>query len=111
LALDVGARSSGALPARTRALRFGLYSTGWDLVVGPLGAVVSGLKDGFGAAFGVLALANGLPTRSAKAFLRGAYRLEGARAKRALGASYVTAVVATLVGAVAIIATVIAIVI
>jgi hypothetical protein len=111
LALDVGARGAGAAPARTRALRFGLYSTGWDLVIGPIGMVVSAIKDGAGAAFGVLALANGLPTRAAKAFLRGAYRLEGRRAKSALGASYVAAVVATLVGAAAIIAAIVALVI
>jgi hypothetical protein len=111
LALDVGARGSGAQPARTRALRFGLYSTGWDLVIGPLGAIVSGIKDGVGAGFGVLSLANGLPTRAAKAFLRGAYRLEGSRAKKALGASYLAAVIATLVGAVAIIGAIIALVV
>ncbi|HEY6461711.1 MAG TPA: hypothetical protein VIY73_16200, partial [Polyangiaceae bacterium] len=34
-ALDRGARSSGARGATTRALRFGLYAAGWDLVIGP----------------------------------------------------------------------------
>jgi hypothetical protein len=110
LALDWGARRAGGAPARTRALRFGLYATGWDLVIGPFGAVVLAIKEGIGAAFGVLTIANGLPTRAAKAFLRGGYRFEGRLAQKALGASYVAAVVATLIGAFAIIAAIIAIV-
>ena len=38
--------ASGARRARSRALRFGLYACGWDLVMGPLGAVVVALKEG-----------------------------------------------------------------
>jgi hypothetical protein len=110
LALDWGARGAGGQKASTRALRFGLYATGWDLVIGPFGAVVLGIKEGLGAALGVLSLANGLPTRAAKAFLRGAYRFEGQRARKALNASYVAAVIATLLGALAIIGTIIALV-
>ena len=45
-ALDLGARRSGARGATTRALRFGLYAAGWDLVIGPLGAVVVAAKEG-----------------------------------------------------------------
>ena len=45
----------------------------------------------------------GLPGRSARAFLRGCYRLEGPRAQPALNASYVAAVAATAVGTVAVI--------
>src|SRR5580698_8968925 len=40
LALERGARKSGARGALQRALRFGLYAAGWDLVFGPIGAVV-----------------------------------------------------------------------
>ncbi len=47
-ALDLGARRVGAYGSRTRALRFGLYATGWDLVLGPLGAIVLGVKEGGG---------------------------------------------------------------
>jgi hypothetical protein len=107
LALDRGARKSGAPSSRRRALRFGLYATGWDLVIGPLGAIVVAFKEGFGSALSLTTAAVGLPTTSAKAFLRSVYRLDGAGARRALSASYVAAVVATVVGAIAILGAII----
>ncbi len=110
LSLDHGARKSGAARARSRALRFGLYATGWDLVIGPIGAVVVAVKEGMGAALGLAGLTVGLPTRSARAFLRGCYRLSGAEADRAVATSYVAAAVATLVGAMTIVAAVISVV-
>src|SRR5579859_1478620 len=76
-ALDRGARRSGARGATTRALRFGLYATGWDLVAGPLGAVVVCVKEGFGKALSIGPILMGLPGRSTRAFLRGCYRLDG----------------------------------
>jgi hypothetical protein len=100
LALDRGARKSGSRAARSRALRFGLYATGWDLVVGPIGAVVVALKEGLRAMFGLAGLMYGLPTRASRAFLRGCYRLEGNRADSALATSYVAAVIATIVAAI-----------
>ena len=108
LSLDRGARKSGAPSSRSRALRFGLYATGWDLVIGPIGAVVVAWKEGLGAALALGSLTVGLPTRSARAFLRGCYRLNGKAADRAVGTSYVTAFVATMVGAVAIVVAAIA---
>jgi hypothetical protein len=102
-ALDRGARRSGVRPASTRALRFGLYAAGWDLVIGPLGAIVVAIKEGLGAALRVSTIAMGLPTRSARAFLRGCYHLDGKGAEPALRASYVAAVIATLIGAIAVI--------
>jgi hypothetical protein len=109
-ALDFGARRGGARGATTRALRFGLYTTGWDLVVGPLGATVVAAKEGFAKAFslGTVGVGMGLATRSAKAFLRGCYRLEGGAAEPALRASYVAAGLATLLGAVAVVGAVVA---
>jgi hypothetical protein len=104
LALDFGARKAGAGSARRRALRFGLYATGWDVVVGPLGAIVLAFAEGVWAAFGVTQLAVGLPGRSARAFLRGAYGLEGAGASRAMRTSHITAIVATTLGAIVILA-------
>ena len=101
-ALDVGARRSGARGATTRALRFGLYATGWDLVIGPLGAVVMGFKEGVRQALSIAGVGIGLPGRSARAFLRGCYRLEGAAAVPAMRVSMIAAIVATLVGAVAV---------
>lgn len=97
LSIDIGARKQGARPARTRALRFGLYACGWDLVMGPIGAVVVAIKEGAGAALDLASALSGLPTRATNAFLRGGYRLDGERAKKALGTSYVGATVATIV--------------
>jgi hypothetical protein len=97
LSIDVGARKQGARPARSRALRFGLYACGWDLVMGPIGAVVVAIKEGFGEALNLASALSGLPTRATNAFLRGCYHLEGERAKKALGTSYVGATAATLV--------------
>jgi len=102
-ALDRGARRAGARGTTSRALRFGLYAAGWDLVIGPLGAVVVAVKDGARAALSIASIGMGLPGRSARAFLRGCYRLEGAGALPALRASWVAAVVATAVGAIAVI--------
>src|SRR5262249_25151489 len=99
LSLDRGARKCGARSARSRALRFGLYATGWDLVVGPIGAVVVAIKEGLRPMFGLATALSGLPTRASRAFLRGCYRLEGRRADAALATSYVTAIVATLIAA------------
>jgi hypothetical protein len=99
-ALDRGARRSGARGATTRAVRFGLYSAGWDLVIGPLGAVVVGFKEGLRAAFSIAGVGVGLPGRSARAFLRGCYRLEGSSALPALRAATFAAVVATIIGAI-----------
>jgi hypothetical protein len=111
LALDVGARQVGAPSAARRALRFGLYATGWDVVIGPFGAAVLGVREGLAAALGVTQLATGLPGRSARAFLRGAYGLDGASAARAIRVSNFAAVVVTIAGALAILAAVAAIVI
>lgn len=102
LALDVGARRNGGRVVRggrRRALRFGLYAAGWDLVLGPLGFVVLVATEGAGRALSILVDGTGLPTRSAAAFARGAYHLDGPRAKRALRWATFGAAVATLVGA------------
>lgn len=104
LSIDRGATKNGAPSRKTRALRFGLYACGWDLVIGPLGALVVGVKEGAKHTLEILQLGSGLPTRATKAFLRGCYRLEGAAAKRALGTSYAGAAVATIVGALVIFA-------
>ncbi len=107
-ALDFGARRSGSRGATTRALRFGLYAAGWDLVIGPLGAVVVAMKEGLRASSSIAGVGMGLPGRSARAFLRGCYRLEGASAQPALRASYAAAVIATAVGTIAVIGALVA---
>jgi hypothetical protein len=103
-ALDLGARRSGMPGATRRAVRFGLYAAGWDLVIGPLGILVLAVKEGGRAALSVANVGIGLPGRSARAFLRGCYHLEGASAVPALRASYIAAAVSTTVGAVAVVA-------
>jgi hypothetical protein len=107
-ALDRGARRSGARGATTRALRFGLYAAGWDLVIGPLGALVMVAKEGARRALSIAGIGLGLPGRSARAFLRGCYRLEGKAAEPALRASWIAAAMATAVGAVLVIAALLA---
>jgi hypothetical protein len=103
-ALDHGAKRSGAWGSTRRALRFGLYAAGWDLVIGPLGLVVVAFREGVRASLSIGGIGIGLPGRSARAFLRGCYRLEGPAAAPALRASWVAAALATSVGAVAVIA-------
>jgi hypothetical protein len=103
-ALDRGARRSGARGQATRALRFGLYSAGWDLVLGPVGAIVVLAKHGLAKAVGLAGLGVGLPARSARAFLRGCYRLDGKEAEPALHASFVAAVLVTAFGTIAVLA-------
>jgi hypothetical protein len=99
LSLDRGARRNGAPQARSRALRFGLYATGWDLVVGPIGAVVIAAREGLRAALSLGRVMSGLPTRASRAFLRGCYRLEGERADAALATSFVAVIAATIIAA------------
>ena len=108
LAIDLGASRSGSKRSRSRALRFGLYACGWDLVMGPLGAVVVSFKEGLAAGLGVLGLAS-VPGRSTRAFLRGCYRLEGERAKSALATATTGVVVATALGLLAVLAAIFAI--
>ncbi len=104
LAVDHGARGAGARGARVRALRFGLYASGWDLVLGPVGAVILAAKEGLGSTRALLALGVGLPGRCARAFLRGAYHLDGERAARASRSATAVAIVTTLLAAAAILA-------
>jgi hypothetical protein len=108
LSIDLGASASGARRSPARALRFGLYACGWDLVMGPLGALVVAFKEGVTAAWGVLDLVT-VPGRATRAFLRGAYRLEGERAQRALAASATGALVTTALGVGLVIAVVLAV--
>ncbi|HVJ89861.1 MAG TPA: hypothetical protein VM580_08650, partial [Labilithrix sp.] len=96
LSIDVGATKNGAQSARARALRFGLYACGWDLVMGPVGAIVVALKEGFRPACHLASSLSGLPTRATTAFLRGCYRLDGPEAHRALRVSFAGAAMATI---------------
>ena len=81
--LDVGARRQGARPQRRRAFRFGLYACGWDLMAGPLGAVVMLATRGRKAMFELVSLSMNVPGKASTAFLRGVY---GLSAEKAAGA-------------------------
>lgn len=109
VSLDIGARRGGTLRSqRKRALRFGLYATGWDLVIGPVGTLMIALNEGLFSAFQVPTMASGLPTRSARAFLRGAYGLYGSSADKAVRTSYIAAIGATGFAAIAVVVAVVA---
>ena len=97
LGVGWGASRNGAPFRLTRALRFGLYSAGWDLAMTPLGAMLALASGGFAELRGVVAATPGLPTRATRAFLRGTYRLEGDSAQAALRFSDLGAAVATMV--------------
>jgi hypothetical protein len=81
--LDFGARRLGAKPRPARALRFGLYACGWDLVTLPAGLAILAITDGFGAAKTALPLSMTVPRKATRAFLRGVHRLDEDGARRA----------------------------
>lgn len=82
-ALDLGARRNGGRAARRRALRFGLYACGWDVMAGPLGALVTLASRGLGGMRELMRARIGVPGRSARAFLQGVYGLGPDQAARA----------------------------
>jgi hypothetical protein len=75
VAVDAGAARVGGISQRRRALRFGLYACGWDLMTSPLGAVVTLFSKGVRAMLGLVSLAMGVPSRASQAMLRGVYGL------------------------------------
>jgi hypothetical protein len=104
IALDRAARKAGAKSQRSRALRFGLYATGWDIVLGPVGLVVLAVEGGFPAIRRVLKGTGSVPGRASRAFLRGAYGLVGDPAKLALRGTFVGAAIACTLAALALLA-------
>lgn len=99
--LDIGARASGAKGSRARGLRFGLYTAGWDIVHGPIGALVLAIREGARGALRSITVGAGLPTRASIAFLENSYGLEGARLSRARRVATLALVVLMLVMAIA----------
>jgi hypothetical protein len=98
-ALDAGARRLGGRPQRRRAVRFGLYACGWDLMAGPLGGVVTLATRGVRASLELLELAAVVPGRAATALLQGVYQLVPADVARARRAGTAAAVVIALASA------------
>jgi hypothetical protein len=68
---------------RGRGLRFGLYGCGWDVVTLPLGLVIVGLTQGFGAAARALPFGLTAPVQSVRAYLSGVHALSEDRARHA----------------------------
>lgn len=88
-ALDVGARRQGARPQGRRAMRFGLYACGWDLMSGPLGALMMLVTRGMHDAVELAELAVRVPSRASVALLAGVYQLppDGVARARRLGSA------------------------
>ena len=82
-ALDAGARRQGARSQRRRAVRFGLYACGWDLMSGPLGALMMLATRGLHDALELAELAMRVPGRASQAMLSGIYQLPPDRVARA----------------------------
>jgi hypothetical protein len=107
VALDAGARRHGGRSQRRRALRFGLYACGWDLMSGPLGALAAAFSEGRRAAGEALSASMRVPSRATAALLQGVYALNPAAAARARKWGTMAAVVATFASALLILVAVI----
>lgn len=81
--LDVGAHKQGSRPQRRRAVRFGLYACGWDLMAGPLGVVVTLIGRGLASTSKLFALSMTVPGRASTALLCGVYGLSKEESERA----------------------------
>ncbi|AGP34929.1 hypothetical protein [Sorangium cellulosum] len=103
-ALDLGARRQGARPERRRAIRFGLYACGWDLMAGPLGALVMLVSGGVKGAEQLLSASLRVPGRASTALLLGVYALHPGAAERARRAGSLAALALTIASGLAAIA-------
>jgi hypothetical protein len=103
-ALDAGASRQGARPQRRRALRFGLYACGWDLMAGPLGLLAMLITHGSKGADELLRASMRVPGRASTALLQGVYALRSDAATRASRAGNITAVAIVLVSGVVVVA-------
>jgi hypothetical protein len=95
-ALNAGARRQGGLSQRRRAVRFGLYACGWDLMTGPLGAVIILASKGQRAALELIDLAMRVPGKATIALLQGVYKLPPESVTRARRSGAIAAVVIAL---------------
>lgn len=81
--LDLAARASGAKGNSARGARFGLYTAGWDIIHGPIGAVGLAVREGVKGALRSVTVGVGLPTRASLSLLQVSYGLEGDKLSRA----------------------------
>ncbi len=98
-ALDLGVRRAGGRSQRRRALRFGLYACGWDLMSGPLGAIAAAFSDGRKAAGAALSASMRVPSRATIALLQGVYALSPAAVVRVRKWGTISAVIVTITSA------------
>jgi hypothetical protein len=98
-ALDVGVRRAGGRSQRRRALRFGLYACGWDLMSGPLGALAAAFSEGRKAAGEALSASMRVPSRATVALLQGVYALPPASVARVRKWGTIAAVIVTIASA------------
>ncbi|MEZ4372811.1 MAG: hypothetical protein R3B07_18445 [Polyangiaceae bacterium] len=104
LGLDLAARREGGRGRLGHALRFGLYSAGWDLVTMPLGLIALALSEGVKNAGQVARNTWSLPRTCSQAFLCGIYGLSKESAQRAHRAAMLSTIVGLALGLVACIA-------
>lgn len=81
--LDFGARRAGARSHRSQALRFGMYTTGLDLMSSPIGLLHALITQGSFTASRMLPAAIETPAVAARALLRHVYHLADQPAARA----------------------------
>jgi len=81
--LDFGARRVGARSHRAQALRFGMYSTGLDLMSSPIGLLHTLVTQGSYTASKLLPATIDVPAIASRAMLRHVYHLADQPATRA----------------------------
>lgn len=81
--LDFGARRAGARSHRSQALRFGMYTTGLDLMSSPIGLLYALIAQGSFTASRMLPAAIETPAVASRALLRHVYHLSDQAAARA----------------------------
>lgn len=101
LGLDLAARREGARGRLGHALRFGLYSAGWDLVTMPLGLIALALSEGVKSAGTVARNTWRMPRTCSQAFLCGIYGLSKDAAQRAHRAAMLSTIAGLALGLVA----------
>ncbi len=105
-ALDAGARRQGARSQKRRAVRYGLYACGWDLMAGPLGALWLLGSKGVRDLLEVVEGAARAPGKAQEALLKGVYQLNAAEVTRARRVGRLAAMGIAVVSAAALLATV-----
>lgn len=103
-ALDAGARRQGARPQRRRALRFGLYACGWDLMAGPLGLLAMLITSGRKGAEELITASIQVHGKASVALLQGVYALRPDSVARARRTGNIAALVLTVASGIVVIA-------